>query len=220
MPGEIAGDCFQLDRNLSTDKLEALGNKLQQAKLVSDGLAEWTAGACMLEHLKQHNNFRIYRITLHLLDLCKPPLTEDDGLQVKVTFSTMSAFKEEHFLVNHNNARRPPGGGGRNSLSQNHLRPNQQRLHEGLHHTLPARHWRSPQGSPRCREPSLSRDQKYWRRCSLHASKQHQLGFTLVIVKGNQESSLEHVNCLDPGPRKRGKITFLSFRFSYTAVFP
>ena len=40
MPGEIAGDCFQLDRNLSTDKLEALGNKLQQAKLVSDGLAE------------------------------------------------------------------------------------------------------------------------------------------------------------------------------------
>ena len=130
MPGDIAGDGFQLDRNLTTEELEALvtnHNKTEiAAKLAAHGWAEGTAGACVLVHLKQDNS-RVDRISLHLVGSLTsdwisanrlwPKMTGTAGsFKIKISFPTMATFNfvgglasdlldlaDENFLITHNN---------------------------------------------------------------------------------------------------------------------
>jgi hypothetical protein len=106
MPGEIAGEGFQLDRDLNPAELEALvtiNNKEEiAAKLTTNGWTEGTAGICLLVHLKEDNS-RVDRITLHLVGTMTsdwisanrlwPKMTGTAGsFKVKITFPSMSVF--------------------------------------------------------------------------------------------------------------------------------
>ena len=230
MPGEIAGDGFQLDRNLTPDELEALvtnNNKIEiAAKLASDGLAEGTAGACMLVHLKQ-DNCRVDRISLHLVGTMTsdwisanrlwPKMTGSAGsFKVKITFATMSSFNftgglasdlldltEEHFLINHNNVPSTLGdlqaAGGGTLSARTICVPTNGDFMKVCTVLFPLAVDDLLKDHPEAENPlfpgirSIDADVLFTPANSINWG----LPWYPLIIKGNPESSLDHVNCYD-----------------------